>query len=263
METVTKTVEIEGEEREVEVEVNPDELGFLTKDDFKQRLSEEVAKARNAERQKAEGKYALDEIADDEELLAELRERNPDVFAMDDGEDEDGMLTEEDLDRFRQKWERKDLEPVRDERDQLSNEVETLRVEKLNREVLEAASEMGFRDDPGVRRGLRLIVREEMGYSDEDAEWYKQNGDSFEVSTAEDSDSRYVTVREFLREMADSGDYDSWIASDTKGGTGYGGAGDGDTASGWPATKVEFSDKQKRDFISEEGVAAWEALPYD
>lgn len=265
METVSKTVEIDGEEREVEVDVDPTEHGYVTKDDLKQRVSEEVAKARQAEREKAQGKYSLDEVASDEELLTELQERNPDVFAdeTNDGEDE-GKLTEEDLERFRQKWERKNLDPIEEERDQLSEEVEVLRVEKLNREVLEAAGDMGFRDDPGVRRGLRLIAREEMGYSDDDAEWYKRNGDGgFEISTADSSDSRYVTVREYLKELADSGEYDSWLESDTKEGSGYGGAGDGGSPSGFPSTKVNFNDAQKRQFINEEGLEAWENLPYD
>lgn len=257
---VTRTVEIDGEEHEVSVELDPQEHGFLSKDEFKQRLSEEVAKARKAERQKADGKYSLEELASNEELVAELRERNPDLFAADggDGEGESG-LTEDDLERFRDKWARQHLEPIKEQADQLSEEVKVLRTEKLDREVVESASDLGFRDDPGVRRGLKLIVRDEMGYSEEDAEWYRRDGDGFEISTSEESDSRYVTVRELLGEMKESGDFDSWIESSTREGAGYSGSDGGGGGSAASSVK-DMSEQERMDFIEKEGLGAYREL---
>lgn len=257
--TETRTVEIDGEEHEVEVEVDPSEHGFLPKDEFKERLSEEVAKARQAEREKADGKYSLDEVATDEELLGELRDRNPDLFSENGDGDGERTLTEDDLDRFRDKWERENLKPVEERAEQLAEEARTLRVEKLDREVIEAASDLDFRDDPGVRRGLKLLVRDEMDYSEEDAEWYRTDGDGFEISTSEESESRYVTVREFLREMRDSGDYDSWLQSSTREGAGYGGTEGG--GGGRPSKSIQDMSEQDRvEFIEENGLAAYNEL---
>jgi hypothetical protein len=257
---VTETVEIEGEEREVPVEINPEEHGLLTKEQYKERLSEEInSRIDKVKREALKGRFTLDDLAEDEELQQKLRERHPDLFqSTGDGDGGGDGLTEDDLDRFRNKWERDELEPVKDQAESLSEEVKVLRVEKLNRQVVEAASDMGFRDDPGVRRGLKLIVREEMGYSDEDAEWYKRDGDGFEISTSEDADSRYVTVREFLRDMKESGDFDSWLESSTREGAGYGGSKGG--GKGTPNKLQDMSEQEKTEFIDEHGLQAYNEL---
>lgn len=257
--TKTETVEIDGEEHEIEVEVDPSEYGYLDKDTHKERVSEERAKVRQAEREKAEGKISLDRLGEDEELQEELRERYPEMFRASDSGGGEETLTEEDLDRFQEKWKRENLEPVAEERDQLAEEAKKLRVEKLDREVVEAAGDMGFRDDPGVRRALKLIARDEMGYSEEDAEWYRRDSDGFEISTSDETDARYVTVREFLEELKNSGEYDGLLASGTREGAGYGGS-EGGGGSDTARNVQEMSEQEKMDFIDEHGQEKWNEL---
>lgn len=264
--TTTKTVEVDGEEKEVEVEIDPSDHGYLSRDEHKEVVSDERSKVRNAEREKARGKISLDQIGEDEELQEELQERYPDLFrASDNGDSGEGDdvvpqdRVDEMLEKRKQAWKREELDPVQDKAESLEEEARQLRTEKLHREVVEAATDAGFRDDPGVRRGLKLIARDEMGYSEEDAEWYREGEDGFEIS-AEGGDSRYVTVREFLNGLAGSGDYDSWLQSSTREGPGYGGSeGGGDVPPN--TTKSDMSEQDKMDFIEEHGLEAWEDLP--
>lgn len=254
---VTRTVEINGEEHEVEVEVDPDEVGMLTKDEFKKRLSQEVAKVRKAERQKADGKYSLDELTSNEELLEELRERNPELFATEDG-DGDGTsgLTEEELERRLEKLRKKEVEPLKQELETYQTEAKRLRVEKLDREVVEAAGELG------VRRGLIPLVkrfyRDQMDYSADHREWFKRDGDGFEPSVDDDFDGDYVTVLEDLKQRKASGDFDDWFESSTREGAGYGGSeGGGQPSSG---SIKDMSEQERMDFIDEHGYGEYKKL---
>lgn len=261
MGTITKTVEIDGEEHEVELDT--DEMGLLTKDEHKSQVSEEVKRRVEAAKRKArEGRFTLDDVAEDEDLQKTLRDRYPELFEAasqnGDGGDDDA-LTEEDLARFREKWERENLKPVREELEQLSEEAKSLRVEKLNRQVQEAAAELGVRK--GLRRALMLEYQNRMAYSEEDGEWFVQDGDGFELSTS-DGDNRYVTVAEDIAERKSSGDLaPDWFESNQRAGAGFEGGGGG-SASPPQKKKSEMTDREKRDFINEYGHEEFAKLPF-
>lgn len=258
MPKVTKTIEVDGEEREVEVDVSPEELGdsVVTKDEFKSRLSEERAKVRRAEREKASDKFSLDELTSNEELLEELRDRNPDLFASPNGDGEEeagGGLTEDDLERFQEKWKREHVKPLQERLDELQGEAERLRVEKLRNEVLEAANEVDVRS--GLRRALFLEYRDRMEYSPEEGGWFLKDGDDFEISTS-DGDNRYVTVEEDIRQRKESGDLaPDWFESSTREGAGFGGT---DSGGGSPQSSIdEMSEQERMEFIDEHGLEAY------
>lgn len=257
MTKITRTVEIDGEEHEVEVDLEGE--GLLTKDEFKSRMSDEVQRrVEAAKREAREGRYTLDDLAEDEELREELIARHPELFSGDgngDGSETTGF-TEEELERRLEKLRKKELEPLQQELESYQSEAERLRVEKLDREVVEAAGELG------VRRGLIPLVkrfyRDQMDYSADHREWFKRDGDGFEPSVDDDFDGDYVTVLEDLKQRKASGDFDDWFESSTREGAGYGGSEGG--GKGSPGSINDMSEQDRMDFIEEHGYPAYQKL---
>lgn len=259
MATVTRTVEIDGEEHEVEVDLEDE--GLLTQDEFKARMSKEVKRrVEAAKREAREGRYTLDDLADDDELLGEFRTLHPELFATENGDgdgDEPKGYTEEELERRLEKLRKKEVEPLQSDLESYKSEAERLRVEKLDREVVEAAGELG------VRRGLIPLVkrfyRDQMDYSSDHSEWFRRDGDGFEPSVDDDFDADYVTVLEDLKQRKRSGDYADWFTSSTREGAGYSGPEGG--GAGGPSKKIqEMTDQEKVEFVEEHGLGAYQDL---
>lgn len=256
--TIPVTVEVDGEERTIEVD--PSEHGLLPEDQVREgymprdRFQEELSR-------RLQGKYGVDEIAQSEEALEELRARRPDLFRSEgDGDGGDGAgLTEEDLDRYREEWRAREVRPLEERAESLEQQVQTLRREQLKRVALEAF------DEVGIRKGLRPLVLEfyassdRVGFHEDEGGWYLRDGDHFLPSASEGS--RYVTIREDLERKKSEGDFADWFESTTREGAGFGGSGEGGGRK-QITTKADIKTRKDRiAYIEEHGYEAYESLP--
>lgn len=181
----------------------------------------------------------LDELTSDSQSGGETPE----------GAEDSDLYTEEQVRELKRSYQ-EELEDVR-------SEAERLRTEKLDREVVEAASELGVRK--GLIRLVKRFYRDQMGYSEEHAEWFRQDREGFEPSVDDDFETDYVTVAEDLAQRKKSGEFADWFESSTREGGGYGGT---DGGGGTPKKrKSEMSDEEKREFIAEHGHEAYGDLP--
>lgn len=252
-------VPVETEDGETrEVEINPADHGLVPADDVmpRDRFQEEL-------KRRLQGRYRVEEIAENDEALEALREQRPDLFRSDDDGDGGGGegrgITEEDLDRIRQEWRKQELEPMAQTVEELEAENQRLRREELKRKALEAF------DAVGVQKGLRPLVlefygnRDRVGFHEDDGEWYLKDGDHFLPSASEGA--RYVTIQEDLEKKKKSGEFADWFESTTREGAGFGGS---SGSGGRPPVRSKAdikSRKQRIEFIGEHGVEAYEALP--
>lgn len=254
--TIPVTVEVDGEEREIQVD--PSEHGLLPENEVRDgymprdRFQEELNR-------RLQGKYGLEEIVEDEEALETLRSRRPDLFRSEDDGGEPEGLTEEDLDRYREEWRSQEVDPMQDRVEELESENERLRREQLKRVALEAF------DEVGIRKGLRPLVLEyyanadRVGFHDEEGDWFLRDGEHFLPSASEEN--RYVTIREDLARKRKEGDYADWFEATTREGAGFGGSGEG---GGRRQINSKADIKTRADrvaYIKEHGIEAYESLP--
>lgn len=199
----------EGESREVEVEL-PD--GYLTPDEVRKnwvpvsRLEERVAKAKN-------GRYTVDELLENEDLLARVASSKEDWFR------ERLKIEGEkpDMTKLQETWRQQELKPVSEQLEQVKTEVQKLRSARLSADVSEAAMELGVKKSHVQLLGPYYEKR--VAWSDEHGDWFIVDGNGeFEYSAKPHEGSPYLTIGEDLERKARSGDYEDWF--DGKGRTG-------------------------------------------
>lgn len=263
------TVEIDGEEREVEVALDPEtvsEAGFVPQDELDERFQEKFSEELDKRvRQRTDGLVDPDEVVENDDFL---RERRPDLF---EGGNGDGDIPEERLQEHREAWESRHLEPVEEKLEDVQSENERLRRDRVDRDILEAFQAQDVVPDEGMRELIRDHYRGRVRYSPEHDETFVVDEDGeFVPSGAGEGELPYLTVEEDLAaKAADEESYGSWFESRSRGGGGYEGAEGADSRefSGVKyksdlrgETDVE-SRKNRVAFIEQHGYEAWASLP--
>jgi len=264
--TTKTTVEVDGEEREVEVTLPDDalsEAGLVSADEidsrFQSRFSEELDKrVRNA----TKGLVKPDELASDDDRLRELR---PDLFKG----DGDG-IPDDRLEEHFHAWERKHLQPLQEKVETLEGENGKLRTDRVDRDVLQAFGSEDVVEDAGQRELIRDYYSRRVRYSPEHDATFLLNEDGDFVASG-DGDQPYLTVAEDLALKRQDGDgkYASWFKSRSRGGGGFEGSenSDGRKFSG-VAYKSDLQGETPQEsranrvaFINERGYDEWAKLP--
>lgn len=255
-EKITQTVEVEGEE--LEIEVDPTQHGFVPESTLQDRISKAVAKAqkgRVALDEITESDDVLDTLAQSDEALERLRERRPDLFKNgrpDEGDEPDTAKLEEKLEEQRKALVAKEVKPRDKKLDELSDKVERLTRDRVERDILRAFGETGVVEDRGVREMLRDNLMHKASYSAEHDETFlvDEDGD-FIPSGDADTDLQFLTVDAWLEQRREDGEYGRWFGDKTKSGTDFGGPGGGEGTGGWRSKgKADMSDAEKRQAVS-------------
>lgn len=258
--------EIDGEPREVEVEVDDEtitEAGYVPESEVDQRFDEKFSE--ELEKRTRNAKKGL---VDPEDLSPEeLRELRPDLAQ--EFRESDGEIPEDRLEEYRSSWERKHLKPVREEKESLEEENSRLREGRVDLDISRAFSGEEVVDDPGMRKLIRDHYRGRVSYSPEHDATFVLNEEG-EPIPAEEGDTPYLTVSEDLSlKREDSDEYGSWFGSQARGGGGYEGS-EGTEPGRFAGVKYKSdlqgdTDRESREnrvaYIAEHGYDAWASLP--
>lgn len=245
MPELTTTVEVDGEEREVSVDVDPGEVDGLVSEDY---MSSEIQRRINSA---TDGLADPDELMEDPDFARRVARRHEDALSEmlggsgqngGDPDDGDQGYSEDQIEQLRGEWEDEELRPREERIEELESTTEQLRREKLSREVYQAANRFGAKEQ--LVELIESHYRGRVEWSDEHNDWFVVNEDGEPIPSNSDShDLPYRTVQEDLEKKYRSGDYHGqWFDENARPGIDIEGPGDtGSRRSG----RVTLEDFQK------------------
>jgi hypothetical protein len=196
----------DGTEQEIEV---PE--GFLSPDEVKaQYMPKSGFEAELNRRSESITNKKLSELEGDDEFFNKLLEKRGVALA---DPKKESKLTTDQLKEAQAQWEKKVLEPIKQQLEQEKGRSTKLLDASLNSEILSAAAEAGvlpaLLKAPAAGQPAMIVnmLRGMFGYDEKTNGFYVKKGDSFEFSSSPSEESGpYKRVSEFLKDWsADKG----------------------------------------------------------
>ena len=252
-------VTIEGREHEVEIDVDPKELGLMTKDEIAQQfVPKDTFEPELDRRVKA---LTKDHVKlDDVKTNAELKQRVLDMLGVQVTSDGKAKITTDQLAALQETWRNTELKPVVESEKKAAARAAKLLDRILFADLVAAAAEANVHAHlrrPVSEGGVPPIVSmlaPGFGFSEEHESHFLRKGDGFEFSMDPKTTGKpYKTPREFVLEWAARPENKAFVDAAKPGapslGNPGGGSGGGvvklDVTDGKPLTLQQYQEARK------------------
>lgn len=254
---ITTTVEIDGEQREVNVD--PSEHGFISEDEIGDRY---VPRAQHrAERDKARRKAreeARSELAADEEFLQTVATEREDFFRERFG---DAESEGPDIEKVREQLRSEEVEPLQSELSEREEEIQRLRRDRLRGEVARACADLPVK--PNLRPLIESFYEGRVAWSDQYGGWFvtDESGEFQYAQDPEDSEAPYRTIEEDLALRHRSGDYQGdWFDENGRPGADVGSPGSGGRSGRVTLEEFKQMSSTERRQLKDQNYDRWKEL---